>query len=171
MNTIPDKMRKMTFIFCLIIFISGCRTARYERHYKANLDQFSRLIGPVKTPQDYGDSIAQRIEFSIEHNERMISGNTRTNLTLMGAGTVGAIITPALPIGNDNKKLVVGISLTVVALSAVDMFVSITEPNAYDKKALEATSAWNNSRQDNTALNSLRASLLSLQETWPAYAP
>src|ERR1022692_4733124 len=111
-----NQLRKLILFFCFCVMISGCRSARYAKHYKANLDQFSRLIGPVKTPEDFGDSIVQRLVYSIEDNKKMISGTTKTNLTLMAAGTAGAIITPALPIGSDNKKLVVGISITTAVL-------------------------------------------------------
>ena len=166
-----NHLSKLTLFICVIILISGCRSARYAKHYKANLEQFSRLIGSVQKPDDFGDSIVEKLNYSILSNRRMISGNTKTNLTLTGAGAVVALVTPALPIVADNKKLVSGVALTVAILSAVDLFVSVTEPKAYDKKATEVVANWENSRQDNAALTALRASLLSLQETWPAYAP
>jgi len=159
------------FLILLINVATGCRTVRYANHYRDNLVQYSKLLSPLARPGDFGDSIIQRLQISISDCRQKIQQTTKSDLTYTAVGTCAAIIVPYLPIGTDNKKLVSGISVTGAALSLVDLFVTIIEPKAYDKKALEIIAIWDASKRDNDALTHLRASLLSLEQTWPAYAP
>jgi hypothetical protein len=164
-------MKKLILVICICVLAASCRTTRYAKHYKANLDQYSRLIGPVKDPQQFGDSIVQTLNYSIGDVQRNMSNSERTDLIGMGIGMVGAIAGKVLPIGKSNQNLIFGISIAGISVGALDLFLSIYEPIYYNKKAIEAIDAWKRSAKDNAALYSLRASLLSLQETWPAYAP
>jgi len=164
-------VKKLILVVCICVLTVSCRTARYAKHYKANLDQYTRLIAPVKDPQQFGDSVAQVLNYSIEDVQRNISNSKRTDIIGMGIGGAGAIVSKVLPIGKSNQNLVFGISIAGISVGALDLFLSIYEPIYYNKKAIEVINAWKRSAKDNAALYSIRASLLSLQETWPAYAP
>ena len=164
-------MKKLILVICICVLAVSCRTTRYTKHYKANLDQYSKLIGPIKDPQQFGDSIVQVLNYTIADVQRNMSDSKRTDIIGMGIGSIGAIAGKVLPIGKSNQNLVFGISIAGISVGALDLFISIYEPIYYNKKAIEAIDSWKRSAKDNIALYSIRAALLSLQETWPAYAP
>jgi len=164
-------MRKLLSGILICLSVASCGTAKYARHYKANLDQYSRLIAPVKDPAQFGDSLEDKINGTIENVRENISKNTHTDVEGMGVGAAGILAGKVLPVGKANQNLIVSISITGIAIGIIDLFLSTIEPAHYYRKAIEISTAWDHSTKDNAALTSLRASLYALQETWPAYAP
>ena len=163
--------RFILLLFVCTLLISGCGTVRYEKRYQANLIQYSKLIKPVRNPKIMGDSIRTVLLQNIEANEDLVSSSKHKYNTWIALGAAGTAIGTIFNIGKQNKLLLVGISGTAVILGVLDLFLTIPEPLACDKKARILIANWNNSTQDNNALNSLRAGLYSIQETWPHAAP
>ncbi len=118
-----------------------------------------------------GDSIRSVLFQNIESNEDLISSSKHKYYTWITLGAVGSGIGLAFNIGKQNKLLLVGVSATAVILGVLDLLLTVPEPIECNKKARKLIADWNNSAQDNTALNSLRAGLYSIQETWPHAAP
>jgi len=164
-------VRKLILVICVCILATSCRTARYANHYNANLEQFSKLIRPVQKPREMGDSIKSVLNENIEKNQEIITKNGTRYLIPLTLGTAGAIIGATINIGKANNKLLLGASIAAIVVSVIDLVIYIPGQMACNKKTLEIISEWNNSDKDNKALTSLRASLFTLQESWPAYAP
>lgn len=118
-----------------------------------------------------GDSIRSQLVQNIESNEDVISMSKHKYLTWITLGAAGTAIGAVFNIGKQNKLLLIGVSVTAVALGVLDLILTVPEPIACNKKARKLIADWNNSSQDNAALISLRAGLYSLQETWPHAAP
>ncbi len=163
--------RLILLSFVGLFLLSACGTIRYEKRYQANVAQFSKLIQPVKYPKIMGDSIRMLLVQNIESNEDVIATSKHKYYTWITLGAAGTAIGAVFNIGKQNKLLLIGVSVTAIVLGVLDLVLTVPEPIACNKKARKLVADWNNSAQDNAALNSLRAGLYSLQETWPHAAP